>query len=42
MKCQSFSPQNNFNDTTQFSEDTVSWNYIYIEKFTTIGTSELR
>ena len=39
MKCQSFSPQNNFNDTSQFSEDIME---IYIEKFTKIGTSKLR
>ena len=34
MKCQSFSSQNNLNDTTQFSEDIME---IYIEKFTKIG-----
>ena len=33
------SPQNNLNDTTQFREDLME---IYIEKFTTIGTSKLR
>ena len=38
MKCQSFSPQNNFNDTREFSEDIME---IYIEKFTKTGTSEL-
>ena len=38
MKCQSFSPENNLNDTDQFSEDMRE---IYIEKFTNIGTSEL-
>ena len=40
MKCQSFSPKNNLNDTAQFSED-MREIYIYIEKFTKIGTSEL-
>ena len=39
MKCQSFSPKNNLNDTTQFSEDMRE---IFIEKFTNIGTSEPR
>ena len=39
MKYQSFSPKNILNDTTQFSEDIME---IYIEKFTKIGTSELR
>ena len=40
MKCQSFSPKNNLNDTAQFSEDMRE---IYIwKKFTKIGTSELR
>ena len=38
MKCQSFSPINILNDTTQFSEDMRE---IYIEKVTNIGTSEL-
>ena len=40
MKCQCFSPKNNLNDTTQFSEDIMEI-YIYMEKFTKIGTSEL-
>ena len=39
MKCQSFSPENNLNNTTQFSENIME---IYIEKFTKIGTSDLR
>ena len=39
MKCQSFFPKNYLNDTAQFSEDMRE---IYIEKFTKIGTSELR
>ena len=49
MKCQSFSLQNNFDDTSQFSEDIMEiyiffskFFYTYIEKFTKIGTSELR
>ena len=34
-----FFPENYLNDTAQFSEDMRE---IYIEKFTNIGTSELR
>ena len=35
-----FFPENYLNDTAQFNED-MRGRYIYIEKFTNIGTSEL-